>query len=188
MCNSPVEAGGDCHREVVGALIAVNKLETVGSSPSLAKTSSFSLLEEVLLAGVADQLGVAVQMAVRQAIVRAEQEASAASITVTATLMAGIRMVNAAFHKGQEGSVWEAIEEYAARLVGSQCARLHVRAVKEGHTLFREASTLVTPTECDVRLSLPRECCDEMLALPTHLFRDADTSDTNRHCFKSCCE
>jgi hypothetical protein len=110
--------------ELVGALVVANKLHAgaeVGAEGA-EDAAGFSAVDRALWAGVAEQLGMALKLAARHAIVATAQEDHVAAIVAASSVVAGLRLVHSAF---PQGAMWAAVEVHAAWLVGSADARLY---------------------------------------------------------------
>lgn len=138
-------------RELVGVLVAVNKFDRIGTAlPD--EVVPFEELDERLLVGVADQLGIALKMAAHQSVLQTEQEERVDCIASEATLLAGLRAINAVVHDGP-GAVWTAVEAYSAHLVGAKRVRLYLAAEQTGQVLQKVSATPFKAVAKEVRLS-----------------------------------
>jgi hypothetical protein len=132
---------GGTSQELVGVLVAINKRSHIaGGIATVGKPVPFSLLDEALLAGVAGQLGAALKLAVRHAMLHIEQDGHVASMTKVANIMAGLRMVNQSLQSAEVGSMWGEIEAHAARLVDAHDAQFFLRDGKDS-AVRRQAPT-----------------------------------------------
>lgn len=74
----------------MGAIVAVNKLRVLGSSSELVHDKDgFSEADKALFHGIAEQLGAALKLATRQAIVQTAQADHVESIVSATSVIAG---------------------------------------------------------------------------------------------------
>lgn len=77
--------------EQVGAIVAVNKYRALGNSSELIHDKDgFSEVDKALFAGIAEQLGMAFKLAIRQSIIKTAQEDHVESIVSATSVIAGV--------------------------------------------------------------------------------------------------
>jgi GAF domain-containing protein len=81
--------------ELVGAIVAVNKYRALGKpvenqSELAHDKDGFSEVDKMLFEGIAEQLGMALKLATRQAIIKTAQEDHVESIVASTSVIAGV--------------------------------------------------------------------------------------------------
>lgn len=77
--------------ELVGAIVAVNKYRALGNTSELVHDKDgFSEVDKALFVGIAQQLGMALKLATRQAIMQTAQEDHVESIVSATSVIAGV--------------------------------------------------------------------------------------------------
>jgi GAF domain-containing protein len=79
------------HPELVGAIVAVNKYRDLRMGSALMHDKDgFSEVDKELFTGIAEQLGMALKLAIRQAIVQTAQEEHVQSIVSATSVIVGM--------------------------------------------------------------------------------------------------